>query len=194
MKIQFKAIAVSPSKTTTPLQFVCFFDQTRNQHYAGGTELVDLALKGRIRKLRSDDVFRGRRFETLLVTPYELDAERLMLIGLGDPDTLALEDLEAIGELLVKEAAKLRIDTFAFAPSLKDANFTKFETDAVSASVVRGMHKGIRALRHLEASGLIEPIVLREIVFLAGAAHLENAQAGLSRALKAEAAVDANPE
>jgi Cytosol aminopeptidase family, N-terminal domain len=186
MKPEFKVLAVSPSKTTTPLQFVCFFDQTKNQNYAGGTELVDLALEGRIRRLRADDCFRGHRFETLLISPKTLGAERLMLVGLGDPSTFALHDLETLGELLVKEAAKLNVESFAYAPSLKDADFLSFATDDVSSAVVRGMHKGLRALHALAQAGLVAPLALREIQFLAGAAHLEAASAGLQRALALE--------
>ncbi|RYZ68834.1 MAG: hypothetical protein EOP05_15760, partial [Proteobacteria bacterium] len=67
--LRLQAIPVSPSEAESPLQVVCFFDQTKNQNYAGGTELVDQKFGGAIRKLRAEDHFRGELLETLLLTP-----------------------------------------------------------------------------------------------------------------------------
>jgi hypothetical protein len=185
--IRIQAIPVSPSETKTPLQIVCFFDQSKNQSYAGGTEAIDDHFQGAIKRLRADDLFHGERFETLLLTPSdgEIQANRLLLLGLGNPDTLLLESLEALGRVIIQEAIKLDVKGFCFAPSLKDAGFSALPAGDVSLALIKGMIRAIDSAQSLQERKLIPAIKLEEIVFLAGLAHVESSQAGLQKALGA---------
>ena len=180
-KVRIKAVAQSPSATDTELQVVCFFDQTLNQVYGGGTELVDAGFKGAIRELRSEDIFRGERLETLLLQPqtHQIPARRLLMIGLGDPAQLTLDTLQAVGRIAVREAIKLNVWSFSFAPSLKDAGLSMFEASEVSVALAQGMVRAIAQAETLHARGLDASFLLEEIVFLAGPAHLENSLKGL---------------
>ncbi len=183
--VRFQSIPVSPSETDTPLQVVCFFDQTRNRALAGGTAAVNDKLGGRIATLRAEDHFRGALYETLLLTPQDsqLPARRLLLIGLGDPDSLTLEALGRVGRVAVREALDLDEPSFCFAPSLKDAGFGGFPAADVSTAIALGMVDALATAQALAQRGLTGPPRLAEIVFLAGAQHLESSQAGLRKAL-----------
>ena len=184
--IHFQTLLMSPSSTTTALQIVCFFDKTKNQHYAGGTEAVDEYFQGAIKTLRAEDHFRGERFETLLITPQhsEIPAKRLLLIGLGDPATLSSAVLTTIGHIAVNEALKLGVSDFCFAPSLKDAGVECLHASEVSFSLVNGMKKAIASAKTLSERGLNPKPLLKEISLLAGEQSLESAQAGMRKSLE----------
>lgn len=187
--IKFQVIPVSPSSTETPLQIVCFFDQTKNQTYAGGTELVNDHFNGAIKEMRANDCFRGDLFETLLLTPAEgqIPAKKLLLIGLGDPEKLSLDTITSVGRIAVQEAVKLNVESFSFAPSIKDAGLTTFPAGDVSIALAYGLIKGIDSSIKLKEAKLIPQFNLKEIVLLAGAQHVGASQAGLKTALESKA-------
>lgn len=180
-EVKFQVIPVSPSNTETPLQIVCFFDQTKNQTYGGGTELVNEHFNGAIKKMRSEDNFRGELFETLLLTPSanQIPAKKLLMIGLGDPAKISLDILSSVGRIAVQEAVKLNVETFSFAPSIKDAGISLFEAGDVSIALAKGMIAGISSSKNLVANKLIPNFILKEIVLLAGAQHVTASQAGI---------------
>lgn len=183
--VKFLAIPVSPADTATDLQVVCFFDQSKNQNYSGGTEAVDRSLNGAIKDLRANDYFRGARLETLLLTPManQIPAQKLLLLGLGDPETFSSEVLESVGRLVIQEAIKLNVANVAFAPSLKDAEFSSKATSDVSTLVAQGMMHAISSMQILAEKKLVSAFALKEVIFLAGLQHLENSQLGLKKAL-----------
>ncbi|RYZ98127.1 MAG: hypothetical protein EOP11_21090, partial [Proteobacteria bacterium] len=177
-------VPVSPSETNSPLQMVCFLDARKNQSYAGGTEAVDAKFNGAIKALRAADHFRGDFLETLLLHPLkaQIKADKLLLLGLGDPELLSLPRLESLGHLAVMEAIKIGVPAFSFAPSLKDAGLSLFSAAEVATVLSRGMLRALHSAQALAEQGLLPKISLREIIFLAGAAHLTSAQEGLSAA------------
>ena len=181
--VLFQVIPVSPSNTHTELQIVCFFDQSKNQTYAGGTEAVDEHFHGEIRKLRAEALFQGERFESMVIHPSQnqIPAKKLLMLGLGDPETLTLDTLASVGRIAVQEALKLKVSEFCFAPSLKDAGFSGLPAADVSVVLARGMAKAITTAHVLNQRKLVEPVALKEVIFLAGAQHLENSQAGLKK-------------
>ncbi|MFC5520781.1 M17 family peptidase N-terminal domain-containing protein [Polaromonas jejuensis] len=183
-KVTFKAVVMSPSATDTALQVVCFPDQTLNQTYGGGTELVDAGFKGAIRDLRREDIFRGERLETLLLQParQQIPARNLLLIGLGDPTMLTLDTLTAVGRVAAREAIKLNVWSFCFAPSLKDAGLSLFDASEVSVALARGMTQAISRAQTLHARGLQQDFLLEEVIFLAGTQHFESSLKGLRTA------------
>ena len=185
--IRFQSIPVSPSETNTPLQVVCFFDQTKNQVYAGGTEAVNEHFGGAIKKLRAEDLFRGELLETLVITPRneQIPAKKLLMIGLGDPAAFELETMRSVGRVAMNEAIKLEVANFCFAPSLKDAGVASLPAADVSFVIAEGMMQALNAARILAARELIPEVKVNEVIFLAGAAHLTESQAGLKKAMEA---------
>lgn len=187
--VKFQVIPVSPSSTVTPLQIVCFFDQTKNQTYGGGTELVNHHFNDAIKMLRAEDHFRGELLETLLLTPTEnqIPAKKLLMIGLGDPNTFSLDTMASIGRVAVQEAVKLNVESFSFAPSVKDAGIAAFDAGEVSVALAKGMTKAIHSSKYLADKKLIPVFNLKEIILLAGPQHVENSQAGLKSVLESKA-------
>src|SRR6185503_8883507 len=181
--VKFQVIPVSPSDTSTSLQIVCFFDQSKNQEYGGGTEAVNGHFDGAIKTLRAEDHFHGDFLETLLLTPKgQIPAKKLLMIGLGDPDRFGVQNMEAVGRVAMNEAIKLDVSEFCFAPSIRDAGVTSIPAGDVTVALSRGMFSALKSAEVLFERGLIPPIRLAEAVFLAGPQHLENSQAGLKKA------------
>jgi hypothetical protein len=183
--VKFQVVAVSPANSRTPLQIVCFFEWTRNAVMAGGSGELNDRLDGVLRSIRAEHGFRGEEFESLLIVPrpHKVAPERILLFGLGDPETLSAERLIRIGRMAVFEATLAGVPAFAFAPDIKDAGVT-FQGGEVSDLLISGMIDALRTQARLEALGIAEPQRLREITLLAGHEHLHNSQAGLEHALK----------
>lgn len=184
--IRFQAIPVSPSDTNTPLQIVCFFDYSKNQTYGGGTEAVDKHFEGAIRALRADGHFRGDLLETLLLTPNknQIPAQKLLMVGLGDPAQFNVDHMKAVGRVAMNEAIKLNVESFCFAPSIKDAGVSTVPAGDVTVSLASGMFAALDSAQYLAEKGLIPALKLKEAIFLAGPQHIENSQAGLNKAIE----------
>ena len=143
--LRLQVIPVSPSEAETPLQIVCFFDQTKN----------------------------------------EIPAKKLLLIGLGDPDKFSAQVMRAVGHVAMNEAVKLGVSSFSFAPSIKDAGVSSVPAGDVSTLLTEGMLKAYNSAATLVERGLMSALEVNEIIFLAGAAHIADSQAGLAKAIKA---------
>jgi hypothetical protein len=184
--VKFQVLAVSPANSSTPLQIVCFFEWTRNAIMTGGSGELNDRLDGVLRTIRQERGFRGEEFESLLIVPrpHKVSPERILLFGLGDPQTLSAERLVRIGRMAVFEAVLAGVPAFAFAPDIRDAGVT-FRGADVSDRLVTGMIDGLRTQARLAALGIAEPQRLEEITLLAGHEHLHTSQAGLEHAIKA---------
>jgi hypothetical protein len=183
--VKFQVVAVSPANSSTPLQIVCFFEWTRNSIMTGGAGELNDRLDGVLRKIRQEHGFRGEEFESLLIVPrpHKVSPERILLFGLGDPETLSAERLVRIGRMAVFEAVLAGVPAFAFAPDIRDAGVS-FRGD-VSDRLVTGMMDALRTQARLAALGIAEPQRLKEVTLLAGHEHLHTSQAGLEHAIKA---------
>ncbi|MGC1525712.1 MAG: M17 family peptidase N-terminal domain-containing protein [Phormidesmis sp.] len=182
--IRIQTIPVSPASVETPLQMICFFDRTKNMTMEGGSADVDKRFSGTIKKIRTD-YFRGELFETMIVNPLnkQIPAKKLLLVGFGDPDLLSIERLQSVGRMIVNEAIKLEVSSVSFAPDIKDAGVEHLSGIDISTALVRGVKESIDSAQVLEKEGMISPIRLSEIVFLAGAAHLKTSQASIEEIL-----------
>jgi hypothetical protein len=177
--VSFKTLIMSPSETFTSMQVICFFDFQKNQHYAGGTYAVNEHFGGEIHELRKAGIFKGETLETLVLTPImkQIPAQRLLLIGMGDPANLSVELLKAVGYTAAKEAVKLEVTDFCFAPSLKDAGLVlTFGKTAVSDALIEGMSEAIAQSAILAQKQMMKPVVLKDINLLRGKALLADTQ------------------
>ena len=175
---------LSPSETVTSLQVVCFVDFDKNQHYEGGTYAVDEHFQGAIDEIRKSGIFRGIEMQTLMLTPMlkQIPAQKLLLIGLGDPDKLSLDLFTQVGYNVVLEALKLGVSDLCFAPSIKDAGLSGFAAADVSKALALGMNAALEATAILHQKNLAPEILLKEIYLLAGQPQGENAYQGLEEA------------
>jgi hypothetical protein len=193
--VKFQVIPVSPANSITPLQIVCFFEWTRNTVMTGGAGELNDRLDGVLRSVREEHGFRGEEFESLLIVPrpHKVNPERILLFGLGDPETLSAERLTRIGRMAVFEATLAGVPAFAFAPDIRDAGVI-FRGAEVSNLLITGMIDALRILARLAVLGIAEPQRLKEITLLAGHEHLHTSQAGLERAIKsAEVSTSVEP-
>ena len=183
--VKLQVLAVSPANSSTPLQIVCFFEWIRNAVMTGGSGELNDRLDGVIRKIREEHGFRGEAFESLLIVPppHTVNPERILLFGLGDPETLSAERLTRIGRMAVFEATLAGVPAFAFAPDIRDAGVS-FRGGEVSELLITGMIDALRTQARLVELGIAEPQRLKAITLLAGHEHLHNSQAGLERALR----------
>src|SRR3954447_11222951 len=108
-----------PYDADVPLQIVCYFKHKE----AGDTTLgaaveLDKKLGGVIASLRTRREFAGDHLEILLLTPPKgtIKPKALLLIGLGDEESLSLERMESVGRVALREATRLEVERIAFAP------------------------------------------------------------------------------
>jgi hypothetical protein len=188
--VKFQVVPVSPANSSTPLQIVCFFEWTRNAVMTGGSGELNDRLDGVLRTIREEHGFRGEEFESLLIVPPpgKVNPERILLFGLGDPESLSAERLTRLGRMAVFEATLAGVSAFAFAPDIRDAGVI-FRGAEVSNLLITGMIDALRTQARLAVLGLAPPKRLQEITLLAGHEHLHNSQAGLEHAIKAAASL-----
>lgn len=185
--VKYNTLVKSPSETITSLQVVCFFDIDLNEHYEGGTHAVNEHFKGAIHDIRKSGIFKGRALETLLIIPAlkQIPAEKLLLIGLGDPAVFKLDLMEMAGYTAVMEAIKCGVKDLCFAPSLKDAGMImSFQKTGISQTLANGMHRALTAANTLTQKSMLNPPLLKEISLLAGQAQADNSYLGLQRAFE----------
>src|SRR5262249_34862384 len=77
----------------------------------------------------------------ILIAPPDgsIKARALLLIGLGDEVSLALDKMERVGKVAVREAARLAVKKVAFAPLIRDRGNSKFGAGDNAAAVIRGV-------------------------------------------------------
>src|SRR5262249_12314261 len=127
-----------PYDADTPLQVVCYFKHKQaGDKTLGAAVELDKKLGGVIASLRNRDEVGGDELETLLLTPPKdtIKPKMLLLVGLGDEDSLSLERMERVGKIALREAAKLGVKRAAFAPLLRDQGNAKFGTGDVAQAV-----------------------------------------------------------
>ena len=87
-----------PYTADVPLQVVCYFKYTPEgaKTMTGAPVELDKKLGGVIASLRKRGEFVGDELETLLLTPPKdtIKAKALLLVGLGDEDSLSLKLME----------------------------------------------------------------------------------------------------
>lgn len=187
--VAFESIALSPANADTPLQCVCVFDWQKNTVMTGGLGELNERLGGLLETVRKEGHVRGEALDTLLLTPPAglIKAHRVLMLGLGDPQTLSKQRLVRVGRMALFEAARLGVVAFSFAPSIRDAEVTSFPAADVSVSVAIGMMQALRSLQRMRELGLEQAATLQRISFLAGREHLESASKGIQQALRSEA-------
>jgi len=187
-KVAVKIRMEGPYTADTPLQVVCYFkhkvagDMTR-----GAPVELDKHLRGVITSLRNRGDFVGNELETLLLTapPDSIKAKQLLLIGLGDEDGLSLATLERVGQVALREAARLGAARVAFAPLIRDQGNSKLGTGDVAGAVVRGVLLAYDTEKRLQKEGFAKEYTLEEWSEEAGPTYFDDTVAGMKKAIEA---------
>src|SRR3954467_13001645 len=156
--VSIKVRMEGPYTAETPLQVVCYFKYTpdRVRRMTGAPVELDKELGGVISALRERGEFEGAELETLLLTPPKdsIKAKALLLVGLGEEDSLSLARMERVGRVALREASRLGVRRVAFAPLIRDQGNTKIATGDVEEAVVKGMLLAYDTERRLQKEGL----------------------------------------
>jgi hypothetical protein len=186
-----------PYDAEVPLQVVCYFKHKESGDTTLGAAVeLDKKLGGVIASLRSRREFAGDELETLLLTPPEgtIKPKTLLLIGLGDEESLSLDRLERVGRAAVREASRLGIKRVAFAPLIRDQSNSRFSTGDVAGSVARGMLLALDTESRLQKEGLSKAHTIEEWVSEAGPKYFEETVAALQKATEqADAIIAGRP-
>jgi hypothetical protein len=181
-----------PYTADTPLQVVCYFRYTpdRAKRMRGAPVEMDKELGGAIAALRERGEFEGDPLETLLIIPPRgsIKAKALLLVGLGEEDSLSLERMERVGRVALREASRLGARRVAFAPLIRDQGNSKFGTGDVEQAVVRGMLLAYDTERRLQEQGLAREWTLEGWEVEAGPAYFDDTVIGVKRAISEAAA------
>jgi hypothetical protein len=123
-----------------------------------------------IGNLRGRGEFAGDELEThILETGGKIPAKQLLLIGIGDQETLSLDRMERVGRVAYREAARLGEAKVAFAPLIRDQGNDKLPTGDVARYVVRGLLLARDTYVRLQKERLSRKYALKEWVEEAGA-------------------------
>jgi hypothetical protein len=176
----------APYDVDTPLQVVCYFKhkETGDKTLGAAVEL-DKKLGGIIALLRNRGEFAGDQLETLLLTPPKgtIQPKRLLLVGLGDEETLSLETLERVGKISLRMAAALGVRRVAFAPLLRDQGNSKFGTGDVGRAVTRGMLLAYDVDKRLQEKNMAETFTLEAWVDEAGQDYFVDTVSGVQKGI-----------
>jgi len=140
----------------------------------GGLLHLDQALGGALAKLRAEGPFRAELAETLVLNrlPKAFQAKGLMIVGLGDPLSINPSRLAQATHAAFRQAARLRAQSVAFAPSLLDSGLGPGAVESAPTAMLQGLLDGIAAERRLIALGLSGRLRLSRWSFDAGASHI----------------------
>jgi hypothetical protein len=189
--IPIRILAQSPADTTTDLQVICLFLSSPVNVKASRGSLVETneKLNGLLERIRTQELFRGEFGETLLITPPKdrLGARKLLIIGLGDPQSFSPARMQLVGEIVYAEASRMGVAHPFFAPTILDGGVGKFATGDIAEQVIGGFLRAAateKVLRDANASG---GQTVAGLTFLAGAKNVSSTREGIEKAIAAAA-------
>ena len=175
--INIEAMAQSPSAEETPLQVACVFEYSENDIFsapalpaaANGMVHLDKGLNGIITKLRQSGKFAGHLFETILIDVPDstIAPKKLLLIGLGNREKFDPEIMKTVGDIGMREALRLGVDSYAHASDLKDGGVDS-PTALVIENVLKGAIEAYRTQVFLATQHMSTFKPIKQITFLAG--------------------------
>lgn len=185
--LRIKVRMEGPYDADTPLQIVCYFKHKKSGDKTLGAAVeLDKKLGGVIASLRNRGEFVGDELETLLLTPPKgtVKPKLLLLVGLGDEDSLSLERLERIGRTALREAAKLGVRRAAFAPLLRDQGNSKFDAGDVEQAITKGLLLACDTEKRLQKEGLARAFALEEWAVEAGPDYFDDTVKGVQKGIE----------
>jgi Cytosol aminopeptidase family, N-terminal domain. len=181
-----------PYTADAPLQVVCYFKYTpeRAKRMAGAPVELDKHLGGVIASLRERGEFVGDDLETLLIVPPagSIKAKALLLVGLGEESTLSLEKMERVGNVALREAARLGVRKAAFAPLIRDQGNSSIPVGDVDGAVLRGVVLARDTENRLAKENLGKGQMLDEWVIEAGPKYFDEAGTAVRQVVQQTAA------
>ena len=186
--VKIKVRMEGPYTADVPLQVVCYFKYSAEgaKRMSGAPVELDKELGGVIASLRERGEFGGDELETLCIIPPKksIKAEALLLVGVGNEESLSLRVMERIGRVSLREAAVHGARRVAFAPLLRDQGNSKLAVGEVESAVVRAVLLAYDTQSRLQKEGLAKPFALEEWIVEAGPAFFDETVAGVEKAIQ----------
>jgi hypothetical protein len=144
--VDFDVVAWGPAQADVDFSVACMFEhELDGAPIAGGLLGLDTALGGKLTALRASGDFLAQPMETLLISlpPATLPARAVLVIGLGQPETLDSDRMRRATRVAMREAIRHGARSMAFAPSVLDGG----HTDNAGLDMPRVMMQGMPGWR-----------------------------------------------
>lgn len=172
MSLAFSGASTAPLRTRADLLAVpVFADRT----FGSGAEAVDAASGGALASLADRSGFTGAVGETLLVPLSAVKGAAkgavkvALLVGLGSPDTVTLDDLRVAGATVARRSKKIKRVSTSLASDAPE----HLDRGAAAQAVAEGIALG--AYEYLEYRSKPQPTKLAEVVVLGASASVRRA-------------------
>jgi hypothetical protein len=185
--VKIKVRMEGPYSATADLQVVCIFKHNSAGDTMQGAAIeLDKELHGAISSLRNRGEFAGDELETLLIVPppTTIKPKLLLLIGIGAPNSLSLERMEAVGRVAVREASRIGVKRVGFAPLIRDQGNSRFPTGDVAQAVLRGVLSAYDTDVRLQKEGLAKQFTLEQWSQEAGPAYFDETVTAAQKAIQ----------
>jgi Cytosol aminopeptidase family, N-terminal domain len=186
--VKIKVRMEGPYTADVPLQIVCYFRYTPEgaKRMSGAPVELDKKLGGVIAALRERGEFVGDELETLCIIPPRdsIKAKTLLLVGLGNDESLSLQLMERIGRVSLREATRGGVKRVAFAPLIRDQGNSKLPAGDVEVALVRGMLLAYDTEVRLQKEGLAKSFVLEDWIVEAGPDYFDETVSGVEKAIQ----------
>jgi len=185
--VPIQILAQSPADTTSDLQVICLFRSSPVNTLHGSLTEMNEKMKDLLDLIRKPEFFRGELGETLLIAPPKnsLAARRLLIIGLGDSQTFAPQQMQLVGEILYSEASRIGVAHPFFAPTILDGGVAKFTTGEVAGQVIGGFLRARAIDLALRSANASATQGVTALTFLAGPQNVSSTREGIEKAIAA---------
>jgi hypothetical protein len=185
-QIPVEVLVKGPADTQTELQAICLFRSDPSNTLQGSLIEMNGRLQGLLDFVRAVARFQGELGETLLIAPKSgsLTARRLLMVGLGDSGSFTPARMNIVGEIVFDEASRLGVKHPFFAPTVLDGGVSGFSTGDVAEQFMRGFLRAQSLEAELKARGASAGTSVERLTFLAGAAHAQDTEAGIQKAVE----------
>jgi hypothetical protein len=182
---------VGPVTQTTDLQIICVL-----QHEPAGDKYIEAMkdfndkLGGLLSSIRDRGEFAGEPGETFLFKPpaNTIAPKQVLMIGVGEEQTLTLDRLKLVGRIAAREAVRLNAAHVSFAPTLRDQGSNRIDVGDGDAAVTEAFLLAYDTEAKLQAQGLSTKAVIADFTIEAGPKFFDGALAKATGAVSAAAA------
>src|SRR5262245_49297999 len=182
---------IGPVTQTTDLQIICLLKHNpAGDHYIEAMQDFNAKLGGVLSSLRERGEFVGEPGETLIFTPPagSITPRHVLLIGVGEEASLAVDRLRFAGTIAAREAVRLGVSHVSFAPTLRDQGSSRIDVGEGDAAVAEGFLLAYDTERRLHEQGLASGAIIREFVIEAGPQYFAGTVEKVSAAVRSAGA------
>jgi len=161
--LPIEAKVEGPVQAKVDLQIICLFKhKPQGDTYIEALDDLDQKLDGLLRSLRNRGLFAGDALETILITPPKnrIGAKKLLIIGLGDENTLSRDTMTRVGTVAFREAQQLHATRVAYAPTIRDQGNTALKTGDVAGAVIESVILAYNTDQQMQKEGVSAPYTI----------------------------------